>query len=83
MSMRLEEGDCKTRPLFKKMLFPVQRPGEDITAEWELFLFHFANSFFFVKNFNIFLKKKEKKNCGRPTGHNFGHPLDRKQTFFV
>ena len=22
-------------------------------------------------------------NCGRPTGHNFGHPLDRKQTFFM
>ena len=20
--------------------------------------------------------------CGRPSGHNFGRPLDRKQTFF-
>ena len=26
--------------------------------------------------------KKEKKNCGRPTGFNFSHPLDRKQIFF-
>ena len=28
------------------------------------------------------LKKKEEK-LGRPTGHSYGHPLDRKQTFFV
>ena len=36
---------------------------------------------------NIFLpnqKKKEKEqNCGRPTGHNYSHPLDRKQTFLL
>ena len=39
---------------------------------------------FSQKMANIFLpnkKKMEKKNCGRPTGHNDGHPLDRKQTF--
>ena len=28
-------------------------------------------------------KKKEKKRCGRPTDHNFSHPLDRKQTFLM
>ena len=27
-------------------------------------------------------KVETKKNCGRPTGFNFSHPLDRKQTFF-
>ena len=27
-------------------------------------------------------KKKKKKIGGRPSGHYFGHPLDRKQTFF-
>ena len=27
-------------------------------------------------------KKIKKRFCGRPTGHNFGHPLDRKQTSF-
>ena len=25
---------------------------------------------------------KRKRFCGRPTGHNFGHPLDRILTFF-
>ena len=24
----------------------------------------------------------ENKDCDHPTGHNHGHPLDRKQTFF-
>ena len=35
---------------------------------------------------NIFLPNKKivkKTNCGRLTGHNYGHPLDRKHTFFV
>ena len=34
--------------------------------------------------FHYFLTKKTKQffDCGRPTGHNFGHPLYRKQTFF-
>ena len=34
----------------------------------------------------IFLSKKKKNGkkrfCGRPTGHNSGHPLNRKQTLF-
>ena len=36
------------------------------------------------KKDNIFLplKKNVNEKCGRPTGHNFGHPLDRKQNFF-
>ena len=62
----------------KKMLFPVQWPGDYITVEWELL--------FFICHFSpiIFLPPKHgrKRFCGRPTGHNFGHPLDRKQTFF-
>ena len=43
------------------MLFPVQRPGEDITAEWELF-FSFCNFFhlFFRKKKDIFLPKKRR-----------------------
>ena len=28
------------------------------------------------------LEEKKERNCGRPSSHNFGHPLDRKQTFF-
>ena len=71
------------------MLFPVQRPGEDITAEWELFFFSLPIFLFLVKNFKISLQKirggtkEKKKNCGRATGHNFCHPLDRRQTFFL
>ena len=32
----------------------------------------------------IFIQKKTEKRkiCGRLTGHNLSHPLDRKQTFF-
>ena len=45
-----------------------------------------SNSFFFCKNFSNFLTKikimeKEEKNCGCLSGHNFGHPLDRKHFF--
>ena len=44
------------------MLFPVQRPGEEITAEWKQFFFILPFSFFGQK-FQYFLnqKKKEKK----------------------
>ena len=28
-------------------------------------------------------KKKRERNCGRPSSHNFGHPLDMKQTFVL
>ena len=67
------------------MLFPVQRPGDYNAAEWELFFSFFWGG----QNFNIFLQKEKKKKtgkkgfCGRPTGHNFDYPLDRKQTFFL
>ena len=49
------------------------------------FSFMFANKKrFFPQMDNIFLPKKKKcQKKGRPTGHNFGHPLDRKQTFFM
>ena len=52
----------------------------------ENFFFQFS-FFFFSKVSIIFLLKKKKRgkkerNCGRPSGHNFGHPLYRKQTFF-
>ena len=79
------------RPPLKKMLFPVQWPGEDVIAECFFFFFflsfcHFF--FFFCQKFQNFLTGKEKKESekkekivGRPTGHNFGHPLDRKQIF--
>ena len=78
-----------------KIMFPVKRPGDYKSADWGLF-FSFLQ--FFVFFFHIIFsyfspppppqKKKngekngEKNNCGRPTGHNFSHPLDRKQTFF-
>ena len=54
----------------------------------ETFFFNFSFFFFFFSKSGQYFptkpkKKKEKKrkNCGRPTGHNYGHPLDRKQTF--
>ena len=45
------------------------------------FFFYFCKKKCFLPNRKKKLKKKE--NCGRPTDHNYGHPLDRKQTFFV
>ena len=48
------------RPPLKKMLFPVQRPGDFITAEWEFF-FPFCPFFFVGQDFIIFLQKKYKK----------------------
>ena len=51
-------------------MFPVQRPGQDI------FLLP------------IFIREKKTPDIAparppaRPTGHNFCHPLDRKETFF-
>ena len=48
-------------------------------CDWRLF-FHFCQK----KNGPLKKKKKwKKKNCGRPTGFNFSHPLDRKQNFFM
>ena len=48
--------------------------------------FFFFFFFFFPKLDNVFLPNKnkcgKKKNCSRPTGHYYGHPLDRKQTIF-
>ena len=41
----------------KKMLFPVQRPGEHITAEWELFYFFWST----ISSFSYQKKPPEKK----------------------
>ena len=50
-------------PPLKKMLFPVQRPGDFITAEWELYFFILP--FFWGEGVNIssfsYPKKKKKK----------------------
>ena len=63
----------------KIILFPVDRPGGSKRCGWKLF-------FSFFQKLTIFSWKKKKsgnkKNCGRPTGFNFSHPLDRKQNFF-
>ena len=45
-------------------------------------------TFFFPKMDNIFLpikniKGKKRKKSGLPTGFKKGHPLDRKQKFFL
>ena len=41
---------------------------------------------FFSQRFQYFSypkkKKKGKENCGCPSGHNFGYPVDRKETSF-
>ena len=50
------------RPPLKKKLFPVQRPGDFITAEWELFFFILPIFFFWSRFHNFLTKKKEKKN---------------------
>ena len=59
-----------------------------MTADWERFCFFPLLPFFAIfcccKQIIIFLpkKKEKKKSLGCPTGHNFGHPLDSKHTFF-
>ena len=56
-----------------------------IRADWKLFFSIFEQNYF-SKNVSTFLTKKKKgkkrSNCCRPSGLNFGHPLDSKQTFF-
>ena len=46
----------------KKMLFPVQRSGEDITAEWELFFFILPFFEFSSKILIFSYPKKRKKD---------------------
>ena len=46
---------CEFRPPLEKMLFPVQRPGESMRADWDLFFYHY-----------YFLTKKKKRFCGHP-----------------
>ena len=49
---------------------------------WDFF-FTFANfNFYCCKKYHFLNKKNGKKIvCARPTAHNFGHPLNKKQTF--
>ena len=47
----------------------------------ETFFPIFSKFCFLKKMDNTFLPTNKKK-CGRPTGFNFTHPVDRKQTFF-
>ena len=51
------------------------------------FFFSISEKKKILKKHSVFFqtKKKErgKQNCGRLSGHNFGRPLDRKQTFFL
>ena len=46
----------------------------------------FLGGFYPKKNVSIFPTQKKKKKIdrifGRPSGRNFGHPLDRKHIFF-
>ena len=53
----------------------------------EDFLFSFLQTSFFFSQNGQYLptkqkEKEKKKTCGHPTGHNYGHPLDRKTFFF-
>ena len=62
------------------ILVPVHRPGELISAKCFFFL-RFSRFFLFPAYSTSFLYR-EKRFCSLPTCHNYGHPLDRKQTFF-
>ena len=46
-----------------------------------LFLIFFKFILFSIRSISHTQKKKKKKKCGCPTGHNFSHSLDRKQSF--
>ena len=66
----------------------MKRPVTKKGAAGDFFFFIFEKKKVFPKMDNIFLSKKNKcgkkiNNYGRLTGHNYGHPLDRKQTFFM
>ena len=74
------------RPPLKIILFPVHRPGELMSAEW-IHFFHISEIIFSsIFHISSIQRKKYIEHffffCGLPTGHNYGHPVDRKQTFF-
>ena len=54
-------------PPLQKMLFPVQRPGDFIIAEWRTFFFDFAHIFFFFfgSRFHHFLTPPPPKKNGK------------------
>ena len=73
------------RPPLNKKLFPVHRPGDSFKCRVGIFFSHFPIFLFFP---SIFLTISIQRGggggrfCGLPTGHYYGHPLDRKHTFF-
>ena len=65
------------------MLFLVQRPGEDITAEWELFLFILKKKKLLSKiSIFSYKKKNEKKKILRPPDWPQFRPLAGQETNF-
>ena len=72
------------RPPLKEMSFPVQRPGEFITAEWES-IFSFCHIYFGQK-FHHFLPKKnvgKKKILRPPDWPQFRSPARHETNFFL
>ena len=64
-----------------KIFVSGQRPGENICVHLSIFDFIGANTF--QKFSKPKKRKRKKKKRGRPSGHDLGHPLDGKQTFFL
>ena len=65
----------QSKATLKKSLLPVKRPADNTCAGWELLLKEAGP--------NWGPTGAHMECClGRPSGHNFGQPLDRKQTFF-
>ena len=73
-------------PPFKKMLFPVQRPGEDITAEWEFFGFILL-FLFYLSKISIFtyqkIKERKKEKMLSPDWPQFRPPSGQETHFFL
>ena len=53
-------AQCQYKATLKKTLFPVARPGDFISAEWDFFFFHFAHFIIFLPK----IKKKKKRGGG-------------------
>ena len=78
-------GVIELRPPIKKILFPVQRPGVYITAEWELF-FSFCppkNLLVKISSFSYQKKKKKKKILRPPDWPQFRSPAGQETNFFL
>ena len=76
------------KAILKKTSVSGVAAGCFIKVRMGTFFFIFAKKIFFFKNGQYFPTKKKnygkkKKKCGLPTGFKKGHPLDRKQKFFL